>query len=229
MGNNSKQAVLSIIGIAILVIAVVGVSFAFFTYSKTGTTNNVITTGSISFEYTEAVNGLTVEDAFPQTPAEGKLNDSFTFHVTSNLPSSANNISYTVTAVKGDVPTGYTEATDRMADSQINLYVTTSGSSATISNGYDGTNGAVAGNSTTGFEIATGTVTAGTTNYDATFVMTMWVNQTVTISDTDATKTYRASDSSADYPSSLANRAADTRKIYSDMYYSLKINVNAND
>ena len=38
--NNSKQTVLSIVGIAILVIAVVGVSFAFFTYSKNGTTNN---------------------------------------------------------------------------------------------------------------------------------------------------------------------------------------------
>ena len=57
MENNSKQAVLSIVGIAVLVIAVVGVSFAFFTYSKEGTTNNVITTGSIAFEITETSNG----------------------------------------------------------------------------------------------------------------------------------------------------------------------------
>ena len=60
MENNSKQAVLSIVGIAVLVIAVVGVSFAFFTYSKTGTTNNVITAGSIVFEFTEAQNGLSL-------------------------------------------------------------------------------------------------------------------------------------------------------------------------
>ena len=34
-----------------LVVAVVGVSFAFFNYSRQGTTNNVITTGSIVFNY----------------------------------------------------------------------------------------------------------------------------------------------------------------------------------
>ena len=48
--NNSKQTVLSIVGIAILVIAVVGVSFAFFTYSRQGERNNLITTGSIAFD-----------------------------------------------------------------------------------------------------------------------------------------------------------------------------------
>lgn len=53
MENNSKQALLSIVGIAILVIAVVGVSFAFFTYSKEGGADNVITTGSIVFSYNE--------------------------------------------------------------------------------------------------------------------------------------------------------------------------------
>ena len=37
--SNSKQVLLSMIGIAILIIAVVGVSFAFFTYSKTGEKN----------------------------------------------------------------------------------------------------------------------------------------------------------------------------------------------
>ena len=60
MENNSKQAILSIVGIAILVIAVVGVSFAFFTYSKSGTKNNVITTGKISFVYVEDENNLEI-------------------------------------------------------------------------------------------------------------------------------------------------------------------------
>ena len=35
-GNSSKQVLLSVLGIAILVVAVVGVSFAFFSYTKTG-------------------------------------------------------------------------------------------------------------------------------------------------------------------------------------------------
>ena len=38
--NGSKKVLLSVLGVAILVVAVVGVSFAFFTYSKEGEKNN---------------------------------------------------------------------------------------------------------------------------------------------------------------------------------------------
>ena len=88
MGNNSKQAVLSIVGIAILVIAVVGVSFAFFTYSRNGEKNNVITTGSIVFEYAEtSSSALTLAERFPQTVAEGTAESSaFEFNVHGTLP-----------------------------------------------------------------------------------------------------------------------------------------------
>ena len=34
--NSSKQILLSVLGVAILVVAVVGISFAAFSYSKTG-------------------------------------------------------------------------------------------------------------------------------------------------------------------------------------------------
>lgn len=47
--------------------------------------------------------------------------------------------------------------------------------------------------------------------------MTMWVNESVTISDTDATATYCASSS----------QCQGGRSVYSDMYYSLKVNVSA--
>ena len=50
--NSSKQVLLSVLGIAVLVVAVVGVSFAFFTYSKTGEKNNTLTTGNIFFNFT---------------------------------------------------------------------------------------------------------------------------------------------------------------------------------
>ena len=45
--NSSKQILLSVIGVAILVVAVVGVSFAFFSYTKTGSQTNTIQTGQI--------------------------------------------------------------------------------------------------------------------------------------------------------------------------------------
>ena len=52
--NSSKQILLSVLGVAILVVAVVGVSFAAFTFTGTGTKENRITTGTISMTYSEA-------------------------------------------------------------------------------------------------------------------------------------------------------------------------------
>ena len=46
--NSSKQVLLSVIGVAILVVAVVGVSFAFFNYTRTGQ-QNTVRTGQIYF------------------------------------------------------------------------------------------------------------------------------------------------------------------------------------
>ena len=211
--NSSKQAILSIIGIAILVIAVVGVSFAFFTYSKEGTTNNVITTGSITFAYNETKQ-LSITNAFPQTPTEGKGNDTFTFNVTGTIPSSSGAVSYTVNAIAGDA----VAEKNRMDDSEINVYVTATGGGV-VTGKYGSENGAVAGDSSTGFQIASGTIAADGTQYTHNYTMTMWVNETVTISDTDASATYRASDS--------ANGGDNTNPVYTDMYYSLKVNVTA--
>ena len=46
--NSSKQILLSVIGVAILVIAVVGVSFAFYNYNRVGN-KNTLKTGNIAF------------------------------------------------------------------------------------------------------------------------------------------------------------------------------------
>ena len=61
--NQSKQVLLSVIGVAILVVAVVGVSFAFFNYTRTGETNT-IKTGRIYFTSTQS-GAIEVEDFFP--------------------------------------------------------------------------------------------------------------------------------------------------------------------
>ena len=70
--NSSKQILISILGVAILIVAVVGISFAAFTYARTGTTTNTITTGTITMSYTEGKNGITLTDALPITDDAGK-------------------------------------------------------------------------------------------------------------------------------------------------------------
>ena len=65
--NSSKQVLLSVIGVAILVVAVVGVSFAFFNYTRTGTAANSVQTGKINF--TSSQDGaIAVTNFFPQRP-----------------------------------------------------------------------------------------------------------------------------------------------------------------
>ena len=51
MENNKKTLILSIVGILVLVIAVVGVSFAMYSFTGTGTKENVITTGTVSMSF----------------------------------------------------------------------------------------------------------------------------------------------------------------------------------
>ena len=221
MENNSKQAVLSIVGIAVLVIAVVGVSFAFFTYSKGGSTNNVITAGNIVFEFTEGTNGLALTNQFPQSADEAKLNNAtFDFSVSGTLPTTMKHINYRVYAIKGDLPADHTEA-NRLKDSEVSLYLTTTGGTITAGYGTDGApaTGVTAGTATagTGLQVANGTIEATGSEVKDTYSITMWVNNTVTISDTE-TATYRAS------ASATANT---TKPIYSDTFYSFKIRVDA--
>lgn len=72
--NSSKQVLLSVIGVAILVVAVVGVSFAFFSYVYNGENANTVKTGTIVF--TASDSQLTLTNVFPTSTAysgQGKV------------------------------------------------------------------------------------------------------------------------------------------------------------
>ena len=100
--NSSKQILLSVLGVAILVVAVVGISFAAFTYSRTGEVVNTITTGSIVMNYSEPENGINIVNATATEDEQGKLlngeNNTFDFTVSASLTSGT--INYAITAVK---------------------------------------------------------------------------------------------------------------------------------
>ena len=117
--NSSKQILLSVLGVAILVVAVVGISFAAFSYSKAGEVSNTITTGTITMSYSEPTNGINLTDALPITDEAGKAlsGDNNTFDFTVNATIAGNtNISYAITAVK--------DAASDVPDSGIKVYLT---------------------------------------------------------------------------------------------------------
>ena len=71
--NNKKQLLLSIGLVLILVLMIVGISYAAFKFVGQGSKPNTITTGAITMEYTESTNTISMNNALPTTDATGKV------------------------------------------------------------------------------------------------------------------------------------------------------------
>ena len=121
MTKTRKEII--IVGLMLLlVIALIGVSWAVFNYSGLGTKLNTITTGSITMTYTESSNTISLTGALPTTDKTGmvRLNpgEYFDFTVSSTITGDVN-INYEITAK--DV----TDSGARKIDgSNIKLYLT---------------------------------------------------------------------------------------------------------
>ena len=70
--ENKKTLIISIVGILVLVIAVIGISFAAYTYAATGTKTNLIRTGSITLDVGKAEgNSFVFDGTYPMTDSKG--------------------------------------------------------------------------------------------------------------------------------------------------------------
>ena len=98
---RKKENVVIIVMMLVMVLAIIGVSYAAFSYSKTGTKVNSITTGSITMTYTETDNTISLNGALPTTDKTGKtrLTDGeyFDFTVSSKIAGDVN-INYEISA-----------------------------------------------------------------------------------------------------------------------------------
>ena len=100
MKNKKKDLVLILI-VFILLIAIVGISYAAFNYVGTGQKLNTITTGAISMNYIESSNVISMNNALPTTDATGKkrknTGEYFDFTVKSSIKGNTD-INYEVAA-----------------------------------------------------------------------------------------------------------------------------------
>ena len=192
--NNSKQVLLSVLGVAILVVAVVGVSFAAFQYSKTGEKVNTITTGTITMYYDEPENAINLVDALPITDESGKKLSSegqyFDFTVRAEITGDTT-INYAVTAQEANDPedgnvipnTGvkvYLTDMDSDADTPVDDYATPKKVSALTTTTGSEASGAPAGQ----YILTTGTFSA-TSSHD--YRLRMWVADDYTAPATQQT------------------------------------------
>ena len=228
--NKKKTTgiVLSVIGVLALISITAGVTIAFFSYAKEGTTENTITTGTITFLYDEkeaAGNGIKITEALPMSDTDGKAlagdNNVFNFTVTANTTSKTA-IPYEVTArMKAD--------SDKDLQDKVKLYLTTVNGGAetaaplTVNGDVVKTFANLTQTSKVGTDVAiektiyNGEVPASSTNYSQDFKLRMWLAG-------DGTTEYGAD---TDY-SPLEFMKTDGTLITSTAYYALSEEEKAN-
>ena len=117
---KKKKQYLEIMLITILLIAIVGISYAAFNYAGTGEKLNTITTGMVTMEYVESTNTITMTNALPTTIATGKTRltagEYFDFTVKSSIAGNTD-INYEIAAKE--------ESGNTFSGNNIRYYLTT--------------------------------------------------------------------------------------------------------
>lgn len=84
--DDSKQVLLSVFGVALLIVAIVGISYAIFVFSSKSRVDNTVRSGGITFEYLEGDSVIDINDALPISDEVGvKQTKSFDFQVSSAI------------------------------------------------------------------------------------------------------------------------------------------------
>ena len=121
MKTNRRQLIVSLLGIVSLFLIIIGVTYAVFSYTKEGTTDNVVTSGTLKFLYTEnsaGGTGINISEAEPISDTKGKDlvgdNNVFDFKV-EGTNTGSEVIPYEVTLRKKDTST--------MSEDNIKVYL----------------------------------------------------------------------------------------------------------
>ena len=184
--NKKKVLILSIIGLIGLIVITIGITYAIFTYTKLGTTDNTVTSGTLKFLYTENTGvktGIKLTNALPISDTQGKVldgdNNVFDFSIeATNTGTEA--IPYEVTLRK--------KADSTLEENYVKVYLTDSTETtekeelAVIKySKLPQTNIDVG--SEIEKTIYNGNVDGNTTNYKKDFRLRMWVDDTEDSSD----------------------------------------------
>ena len=101
MKTKKKENIIIIAILVIMLIAIIGVSYAAFSFGQAGNVPNKITTGSITMTYTETDNSISLSNALPTTDKTGttrlKEGEYFDFTVSSEIVGDVN-INYEISA-----------------------------------------------------------------------------------------------------------------------------------
>ena len=120
MNKKKIKNILTIVTSVFMLVVVIGISYAAFSYSGLGKKVNTITTGAISMSYTESTNTISINNALPTKDSTGKTRkdagDYFDFTVKSSISGNAD-INYEI-AAKAD-------SSNTFSGDNIKYYLTT--------------------------------------------------------------------------------------------------------
>ena len=75
--DDSKQILLSVFGVALLIVAIVGITYAIFVFSANSRVDNTVRSGGITFEYLEGDSVIDINDSLPTSDVIGKKQTKF--------------------------------------------------------------------------------------------------------------------------------------------------------
>ena len=123
--NDSRSILLMVLGVAILVVAVIGVSFAAFAASRATSNVNTLTTGAISMAFQDTTY-IDIYNAMPISDKEGMAltgdYNSMKFTVSANV-SGSTKIDYVISAVDVTDQNG-----NKIPENYLKIYMTGDGS-----------------------------------------------------------------------------------------------------
>ena len=165
-------------------ILLLGGTYAFFTYYRVSDEVNQVITGEIYLNYTEGENAIDMNNAFPETAEKARTRDDnyATFTITGRNTASNKDIWYEVRLIYGDDKEGKTRINDN--DLRFDLIETTNGANNYIFENASFSN-------LNNERIWVNTINRYTlSNIERTYQLRMWLNEDITVSDTDPEADY---------------------------------------
>ena len=116
--KDSRDILLSVLGILLIIVSAIGISYAIYVFSLLGEKENIINTGTINMEYDESEDKvIKLEGAIPVSDQVGMVqNEYFDFSIKASIAGKAT-ISYEIRAKKIPV-TGL-----QLGDEEVKLYL----------------------------------------------------------------------------------------------------------
>ena len=203
--KNRKNLIITLMIVAIIMI--IGATYAFFTYARTGNQNSQLIAGEIYLNYNEGTNALSLSNILPESDsvARSKSNNVLTFTIDGKNTTTNKDIYYEIVLSDGSNQGTKT----RLKDSHLkfDLVETKKQNNVTTTNTVlEG----VSYNELNNTKIWVNTVPSNTTSEIVyTYQLRMWISDEVLISDTE---------SSADY----------TTTVFANSFASVRVSVNGN-